>query len=273
MEDRENARYIVLGNVNGKKTAIQMDGLYTILPPQNFPPQIPQQIQYNDERFPLYDAKDLIGFFKNKTPQKVSYEKMYRELLVKVKEISDEIMRLKQSLVNSMKQDLAQITRMEIPADSRGFSAILASTKEESSNMTGLMEKVQDGQKLMDEKFNLFKNILEDFKKHEVEILSHINKLKTISSENNADLTKMAASFSVQNLTGQKFQQLVKLQEEVENKLISILFNFGIRLRKEEDPEDESIKRGEEMLNLIQGQGKDAINQVEVDRLLAEFMK
>lgn len=273
MEDRENSRYIVLGNVNGKKTAIQLDGLYTILPPQNFPPQIPQQIQYNDERFPLYDAKDLVGFFRNKTPQKASYEKMCRELLVKVKEISDEIMGLKQSLVAGMKQDLAKITRMEIPADARGLSAVLASTKEESSSMTGLMERVQDGQKLMDEKFNLINHILEDFKRREGEILSHINELKTISSENNADLTTMATSISVQDLTGQKFQQLVKLQEEVENKLISMLFSFGIRLRKEEDPEDESIKRGEEMLNLIQGHGKDAINQEEVDRLLTEFMK
>ena len=89
MEDRENARYIVLGNVNGKKTAIQLDGLYTILPPQNFPLQIPKQIQYKDERLPLYDAKELIGFVENKTPQKVSYEKMHRELLGKVKELSD----------------------------------------------------------------------------------------------------------------------------------------------------------------------------------------
>ncbi len=273
MEDRENARYIVLGNVNGKKTAIQLDGLYTILPPQNFPLQIPKQIQYKDERLPLYDAKELIGFVENKTPQKVSYEKMHRELLGKVKELSDEIVRLKQNLVTSMRQDLAQITRKEIPASPAKLSTILAVAKEGSNNIMDLMEKVRSNQKDMAEKFNLIKKTMEDLKKQEGDLSNHINELKTISTESSADLTKMAASFSTQGLAGQKLHQFVEFQEEVENKLISILFNFGIRLRKEENPEDENIKRGEQMLSMLQGEKKDAIQQEEVDRILSEFLK
>jgi len=273
MENRENARYIVLANVNGKKTAIRLDGLYTILPPQNFPLQIPRQIQYKDERIPLYDAKELVGFFENKTHPKVSYEKMYRELLGKVKEVSDEIVRLKQDLVNSMRQDLTQFPVKGIPAPAAKLSTILAAANEGSSNTMDLLEKVKAGQEDMADKFNLIKKTLEDMRKQEGDLFNNIDELKTNSAESGVDLTKMAESLSAQDRSGQKLHQVVKLQEDVENKLISILFNFGIRLRKEENPEDENIKRGEQMLDMLQGEKKDAIQQEEVDRLLSEFLK
>ena len=227
MENRESAPYIILANVDGKKTAIQTDGIYTILPPQNFPAKLPSEIQYKDERLPLYNAKEVIDYYgKTSKGQRESYEQLYRDLLVKVKEISDEIINLKKNTFSSIEADLT--------------------------------EKVQDSQNKMSERFNTIKVAVEGFRKQEEEILNNISELETISGENDTNLTNIVTSLS--------------MQDEVESKLISILFSFGIKLKKEENPEDEAIKRGEEMLSLLQGGEKETVNQNDVDQLLADLL-
>jgi len=273
MENRENARYIVLANVNGKKTAIQLDGIYSILPPQNIPAQTPKEIQYKDERLPLFDAKKMIEGYEKRTQDPGSYERLYRDLLVKVKEISDEIVDLKKNIFSSMEQELNQTTPEKIPVLSAGFSSILTTTEDAAKNVIDLKEKIQEGQSKMAESFNIIKETLENFKEQEDKLLKSLEDLDETSSKNDSNLTNIVTSLTSQERTGQKLQKIVKLQDDMENKLISILFNFGIKLRREENPDDETIKRGEKMLDLLQGEAKEEINQEEVEQLLGEFLK
>ncbi len=268
MENRENARYIILANVNGKKTAIHVDGLYTILPPQNFPPQIPQEIQYNNERLPLYDAKEVIGALEKEPVSHQPYEQMYRDLLLNVKDVSDEIVSLKKNILGNVEEDLTNITQEKIPVSSQHLTSILTATEEAANNIMDLTDKVQESQVKIREKF---KNIIEDFKKQEEGLVESVNELEAMSNENDEDLGKIVTSLSFQDLTGQKLKKVVKLQGEVEYKLISILFDFGIKLKKEENPDDANIKKGEEMLELLKGEQKESVNQEDVDQLLEAF--
>jgi chemotaxis regulatin CheY-phosphate phosphatase CheZ len=273
METRENARYIILANVAGKKTAIQVDGLYKILPPQNFPLQAPKEIQYQDERLPLYGAGKIIAFFEKGSSQETSYEELYRELLAKVKELSDDIVHLKQSIVADFADDLTRITKDHIPSTSGQLAAILSATEEAANNIMDLTEKVQASQQKLAEKFGGLRNSLAQIKKEEDALTGQIEEMDEITSENNTDLTKIVTSLSFHDLTGQQLQKTMKLQNELEEKLISILFNFGIKLRKTQDPEDEAIERGEKMLDRLRGPNREAIEQEEVDHILADFLK
>jgi len=274
METRENARYLVLANVNGKKTAIQVDGLYTILPPQNFPPQIPGEIQYQDERLPLYHAGTLVEMFeKKKSSDHNSYEQLYREFLARVKEVSDDVAGIKRKLSKNMEQDLARITQEGLPTTSNQLSSIQSESAATADNIMDLTEKVQDSQQKMGEKFSAIKSALEEIKKQETGFFELLEGLEGVINANNTDLTKIMTTLTFHDITNQKLQKVVGAQEEMEDKLLSILFHFGIEFRKEENPDDEVIKRGEEMLHLLQGANKKAIDQEEVDQLLTEFLK
>lgn len=273
MENREKTSYIVLANVHGRKTAIQLDGLYTILPPQNFPSQLPKEIQYKDERLPLYQARQVIGFYEKEYLQKGPYEKLYRDLLVKVKEVSDEISRLKKRLFSESEEGPSLASGGSAQAASRDFSSIVAATEEASSKMRGLTENIRKGRGRMAEKFTMIKEGLEELRRYEEQLLKGIDEIEGMNSENGSNLSSIAASLVTQSLAHQKFEELTRLQEEIENKLISMLFDFGIKLRREENPDDENIKRGEQMLALLQGDNKEVINQEEVDQLLSEFLK
>lgn len=273
MESGENARYLVLANVNGKKTAIQLDGLYTILPPQNFPPRIPNEIQYKDERLPLYDAGKLIDAFEKESSGHDSYEQLYREFLSKVKELSDDITHIKQNVTKSMEQDLTRITHKELPTTSDELSSIQSDSVATANSIMGLAEKVQESQQKMGEKFTAIKTSLEEIKKQETSFIELIGGLEGVINANNTDLTEIMTTLTFHDITNQKLQKVVSAQEKMEDELLSILFHFGIQLRKEENPEDDVIKRGEEMLHLLQGADKETINQHEVDQLLAEFLK
>jgi len=273
MANRENSRYIVLANVNGKKIAIQLDGLYTILPPQNFPERLPKEIQYKEERLPLYEANEILEIFNQKGSESGSYEKLYRELLSKIKEVTDHLNSLKQNITTSIEHDLAKITQEKIPTATGQVSSILTDTEQAANNIMDLTEKVQEGQNRMAEKFNTVKSSLESIQREEAKLLEHFDELEKITMENDYGLTEIMTALSFQDLTGQKLQKLAGLQEDMEDNLLKILVNFGIKLRKEENPDDETIKRGEEMLNLLQGDSKEAINQNEVDQLLAEFLQ
>ncbi|NOY54162.1 MAG: protein phosphatase CheZ [Deltaproteobacteria bacterium] len=273
MESRENARYLILANVNGKKTAIQVDGLYTILPPQNFPPQIPNEIQYQDERLPLYRAGELVDTFEKKSSGHDSYEQLYREFLSKVKEVSDDVANMKRKLSRNMEQDLARITHEGLPTTSDQLSSIQSESAATADNIMGLTEKVQESQQKMGEKFSAIKSALEEIKKQETSFFELIEGLEGVINANNSDLTKIMTTLTFHDITNQKLQKVVGAQEEMEDKLLSILFHFGIEFRKEENPDDEVIKRGEEMLHLLQGANKKTIDQEEVDQLLTEFLK
>jgi len=273
MESRENGRYLILANVNGKKTAIQVDGLYTILPPQNFPPQIPDEIQYQDERLPLYEAKELIETFIKKSSGRNSYEQLYREFLSRVKEVSDDITNMKQKLSKNAEQDLAQITHEGLPKTSDQLSSIQSESAATADNIMGLTEKVQESQQKMGEKFSAIKAALEKIKQQETSFFELIEGLEGVMNANNTDLTKIMTTLTFHDITNQKLQKVVGAQEEMEDKLLSILFHFGIEFRKEGNPDDDVIKRGEAMLQLLQGTDKETIDQVEVDQLLSEFLK
>ncbi len=273
MQNRENARYILLVNVNGRKAAVQVDGLYAILPPQNFPLHLPREIQHNDERLPLYDAKEVLPAFDRQTSREGSYEKLYKELLTRIKEVSDEIVQLKKNIAGSLEQELAPIAEEKGPATSRELSSILKETEQAATSIMGLTEAVQTGHLKLSEKFDIIKNCLTEITREEESLAEHLQEMEGMTSENSTHLTRIMTDLSFQDLTGQKLLKLMAVEEELEKKLISILFNFGIRMRKEEDPNDETVKRGEKMLDLLQGANREAIDQEEVDHLLAEFLK
>lgn len=271
MENREETRYIVLANVNGKKTAIQVDGLFSIFPPRGFPSETPQEIQYKDERLPLYNAKDMIRFYEQEVKQKGPYEKLYRELLKKVKEVSDEIMALKQDLFSNTAE--TQTPQGSVSEAGGHFSSILTASEESAGKIMELTGKVQQNQDGMADILHVIKETMEEFRKHQGQLLENIHALENIRSQSNTDLSSITASLSSQDGTTRKLKQISRMQEDLESRLISILFNFGIKLRREENPDDEVIKRGEKMLDLLQGDKNETINQKEVDQLLSEFLK
>ncbi|MDX1763268.1 MAG: protein phosphatase CheZ [bacterium] len=275
MGTRENAKYIILANVGGKKTAIQVDGLYSILPPQTFPLKPPKEIQIEDERLPLYQAGALVALHEEGVSGRDGgYEKLYRELLAKVKELSDDMGRLKEAISEDFKTDLARITENDFPATADQLSAVMAATEKATHNIMDLTERVQESQKRLGDKFTGLRGVLEQIRKHEEEITEQLTDVEDITADNNADLTEIVTSLSFHDLTGQQLQKTMKLQSDMEEKLMSILVNYGIKLRRNENPGDEeTIKRGERMLDLLQGPNKEAIDQAEVDLLLADFLK
>jgi chemotaxis regulatin CheY-phosphate phosphatase CheZ len=273
MENRENARYILLVNVNGRKAAVQVDGLYSILPPQNFPLHLPKEIQHNDERLPLYDAKEVLPAFDRQASREGSYEKLYKELLTRVKEVSDEIVQLKKNIAGSTEEDLAHLVEEKGPATSGELSSILEETERAASSIMDLTEAVQKSHLKLSEKFDVIKNCLTEITREEESLAAHLQEMGGVTSENSSQLSRIMTSLSRHDLMGQKVQELRAVEEELEKKLISILVNFGIRMRKEENPNDETVKRGERMLDLLQGADREAIDQEEVDHLLAEFLK
>lgn len=274
MGTREKANYIVLANVGGRKTAIQVDGLYSILPPQNFPLKPPKEIQIEDERLPLFQASALVESHEKVASHNGGYEKLYRELLSKVKELSDDMGRLKQTLSADLKDDLTRISAEPLPITSDEISAVIAATEEATHNIMNLTERVQESHKKLGDKFNGLRNVLETIKKEEEKITEELTDMEDITADNKADLNQIATSLSFHDMTGQQLQKTMKLQSEVEEKLMSILVNYGIKLRKSQNPADEeTIKRGERMLDLLKGPNKEAIDQAEVDLLLADFLK
>ncbi len=273
MEKRENARYILLVNVSGKKVAMQVDGLYTILPPQNFPPRLPKEIQHNDERLPLYDARELLPAPDRQDPRERSFEKLYKELLKRIKEVSDEVVQFKRNIASSLRQHLAPIAEEKSPATSKELSAILKETEQATCSIMDLTEAVQKSHLKLSEKFDVIKNCLTEITREEESLANHLQDMEGITSENSSHLTRIMTNLSFQDLTGQKLQKLMDVEEEIEKKLIAILVSFGIRMRKKEDPHDDTVQRGERMLDLLQGADRKAIDQEEVDHLLAEFLK
>lgn len=275
MGTRENANYIVLANVGGKKTAIQVDGLYSVLPPQNFPLKPPKEIQIEDERLPLYQASALVRSHEQGASKNGGgYEQLYRELLSKVKELSDDMARLKETMSADLKDDLTRITEDDLPATSDHLEAVMAATEQATHNIMDLTERIQASQNKLGEKFTGLRNVLEQVRKQEDEIAEELTDIEDIAADNKADLTQIVTSLSFHDLTGQQLQKTAKLQAEVEEKLMSILVNYGIKLRKNQNPGDEeTIKRGERMLDLLEGPNKEAIDQAEVDLLLADFLK
>lgn len=275
MGTRENANYIVLANVGGKKTAIQVDGLYSVLPPQNFPLKPPKEIQIGDERLPLYQAGALVQSHEQGVSKSGGgYEQLYRELLSKVKELSDDMGRLKEAISADLKDDLTRITENDLPTTSDQLAAVMAATEQATHNIMDLTERIQASQQKLGDKFTGIRSVLEQIRKQEEEITEGLTDVEDIAADNKADLTQIVTSLSFHDLTGQQLQKTMKLQSEVEEKLMSILVNYGIKLRKNENPGDEeTIKRGERMLDLLKGPNKEAIDQAEVDLLLADFLK
>ncbi len=273
MENRENVRYILLVNVNGKKVAVQVDGLFSILPPQNFPLRLPKEIQHNDERLPLYDAKEVLPVFDRQTSREGSYEKLYKELLTRIKEVSDEVVQFKRDIAGGTEDHLAPVAEEAGTAESGELSAILEETERTASSIMDLTEAVQQSHLKLSEKFDVIKNCLSEITQEEQSLAAHLQEMGGVTSEKSSQLTRIMTSLSRHDLATRKLQKLMDVEEELEKKLISVLVNFGIRMRQEENPDDESIQRGERMLNLLQRADREAIDLEEVDHLLAEFLK
>ncbi len=273
MENRENAHYILLVNVNGKKVAVQVDGLYSILPPQNFPMRLPKEIQHNDERLPLYDAKEVLPAFDRQVSREGSYEKLYKELLTRIKEVSDEVVQFKRTIADDPEENVVPSAEEADTAASGELSAILEETERAASSIMDLTEAVQQSHQKLSEKFDLIKDCLSEITREEQSLAAHLQEMGGVTSENSSQLNRIMTSLSRHDFTGRKLQRLMDVEEELEKKLISVLVNFGIRMRQEENPDDENIKRGERMLNRLQRADREAIDLVEVDHLLAEFLK
>ncbi len=100
---------------------------------------------------------------------------------------------------------------------------------------------------------------MDDFSKHLRNLSGPDESLKYLKSFKNKledDLTEIITTQSFQDITGQILKKVISLVGDIEEELVSLITNFGVKI-------DQDVK--------VDSEKSDQVSQNDVDELLKEF--
>ena len=189
------------------------------------------------------------------------------------KEIINAINEFKKNAVAKLDSNISEIASDAIPETSDQLEAIVRATESATNKIIDITEKMQNSNLRLNSEMAKIGELKDKFERGLAGIIGVIDVMTEIRKESEGHVNTILEALSFQDITGQRIHKIVEMVQKMDKNIKEIILDMGIKInKKKETTDDETIKKGEELLAMMKGPQEDGIDQTDVDDIIAKFL-
>ncbi len=189
------------------------------------------------------------------------------------KEIITAINEFKKNAVAKLDSNISEIASDAIPETSDQLEAIVRATESATNKIIDITEKMQNSNLRLNAEMAKIGELKDKFERGLAGIIGVIDVMTEIRKESEGHVNTILEALSFQDITGQRIHKIVEMVQKMDKNIKEIILDMGIKInKKKETTDDETIKKGEELLAMMKGPQEEGIDQTDVDDIIAKFL-